>query len=541
MDTKNRDWQEWILCEILQTIQSATCENKEDEQELDDKLGEKITEKKTTLLKRNMMPISHTSSASVRFGTSDGATAAIANGFLHDLIEAGHLDPSMSYLAMDRSKVQRGKTTVIETAREKGYQEVKNSNTKGVFFDGRKDKTKVLQYNHITKRYHLKITKENHITVTSEPDGKYRYHFTPGPSDNKNKPAKMIAIGLHSWLVECGLDKLLELLGGDSTNEMSGWSGGSIAWLEKLLGRKLFWVICALHTNELPLRHLITDLDGKSSSKDGFSGPIGKMLSQVNTMSRKSSFEPIEETEEIIQLPEKIVKEMSTDAALSYQLLTAVRAGKLPPELASRKCGTIVHSRWLTTGQTLMMLYMSEHNLTGEVLRKLKLIVTFVSNVYFHMFYEIKVKHSILDGPRHILTQLRLLHSQPEEVVDIVSPYVKTGAWFAHPEPILLTMLASQDKVEREFAVEKVLKLRGKSEYGSTKLRDRRTPCINFKATTLQELIDWKKEKIYEPVFSCSLNRAQIRNIVDTPLKVDYFPLHTQSTERAVKLVRIKM
>ena len=37
-----------------------------------------------------------------------------------------------------------------------------------------------------------------------------------------------------------GIDKTVQVLGGDLTNEMSGWSGGSIAWLEKIMGRKCF-------------------------------------------------------------------------------------------------------------------------------------------------------------------------------------------------------------------------------------------------------------------------------------------------------------
>ena len=49
-----------------------------------------------------------------------------------------------------------------------------------------------------------------------------------------------------------------------------------------MLGRKLHWAICLAHTNELPLRHLIEQLDGKTSSKDGFTGPIGKLLSKVS-------------------------------------------------------------------------------------------------------------------------------------------------------------------------------------------------------------------------------------------------------------------
>ena len=48
-----------------------------------------------------------------------------------------------------------------------------------------------------------------------------------------------------------------------------------------------------LHTNELPLRHLIANLDGPTNSKNGFKGPIGKLLSKVNKLKRLKKFEPI--------------------------------------------------------------------------------------------------------------------------------------------------------------------------------------------------------------------------------------------------------
>ena len=54
------------------------------------------------------------------------------------------------------------------------------------------------------------------------------------------------------------------ILGGDSTVGNTGWKGGAIANLEKLLAHKCHWCICMLHTNELPFRHLIV-------------GPIGKL------------------------------------------------------------------------------------------------------------------------------------------------------------------------------------------------------------------------------------------------------------------------
>ena len=135
------------------------------------------------------------------------------------------------------------------------------------------------------------------------------------------------------------------------------------------------------------------------------------------------------------------------------------------------------------------------------------------------------------------MKQIRLLRGQSKEVIDIVGPYVRTGAWFAHPEAVLLTLAGSSDQLERQFAVEIILKLRGGEDKGDTKIRPRRTPFLNFEATKLVDIIDWGKYSIYEPVFTCSLNTEEIRSIIKTPFKVPYYPSHTQSTERVVKQV----
>ena len=69
------------------------------------------------------------------------------------------------------------------------------------------------------------------------------------------------------------------------------------------------------------------------------------------------------------------------------------------------------------------------------------------------IWFDIKVKHSFVDGPHHILTLLRLVRQQSEEVKDIVIPYVRLGAWFAHPEAILISLLSSAVSKETEFAL----------------------------------------------------------------------------------------
>ena len=53
---------------------------------------------------------------------------------------------------------------------------------------------------------------------------------------------------------------------------------------------------------------------------------------------------------------------------------------------------------------------------------------------------------------------------------DIVAPYVRTGAWFSHPEAVLLTLAASPVLEEREFAVQHIIKLRGTQDKGETGL-----------------------------------------------------------------------
>ena len=84
---------------------------------------------------------------------------------------------------------------------------------------------------------------------------------------------------------------------------------------------------------------------------------------------------------------------------------------------------------------------------------------------------------------------MQLLQEQPQVVKDIVSPYVATGAWFAHPEAVLLSLVCSRDREERELGVER----RGEEQYGDTRVRARRTPDINFSASSISDLISWDR------------------------------------------------
>ena len=59
------------------------------------------------------MPVPTTAAESLRFEVSPAAEAAVASGFLRDLIDAGYLSKDKAYLALDPSKVRRARESVM--------------------------------------------------------------------------------------------------------------------------------------------------------------------------------------------------------------------------------------------------------------------------------------------------------------------------------------------------------------------------------------------------------------------------------------------
>ena len=155
--------------------------------------------KRQEVIKRNMLPIPHTARTSIRYELSSTETAAVASSFLLDLIEGGILPQELSYLTLDKCKVQRWRNQVMVQASETASTLTTDETIKGIFFDARKDKTLFNEKDPVTGRFHTRIRKDNHVSVTSEPDGKYRFHFKPEEAVAPYKPGYMEAKGLHEF------------------------------------------------------------------------------------------------------------------------------------------------------------------------------------------------------------------------------------------------------------------------------------------------------------------------------------------------------
>ena len=125
--------------------------------------------------------------------------------------------------------------------------------------------------------------------------------------------AKDIADGLFAFCEEKQIDVTrIDSIGCDGTNVNVGWKSGILRRLEEKLKRPLHWIICQLHNNELPLRHLLIQLDGKTSGPRQFTGPIGRLLYETHFENLQIvDFQPIPAN--VIEIDEDYSTDLSSD------------------------------------------------------------------------------------------------------------------------------------------------------------------------------------------------------------------------------------
>ena len=488
---------------------------------------------------RNMTKIKNIAMASIRYGVSANATAAIANAALLDY---GVIDKENTAQVIDASKVQRSKDSLHKELQEKAAIGYKEGDIKCVLFDGKKDWTLVYQEVEGSSQAYPSVVKEEHYSVVAEPGGKYLFHFTPDDDDKECSAAEQIANILVEWMTEYGVDKTIQFIGGDSTNVNSGIWGGVFQFVEKKLGRPLNWIVCGLHLNELPLRHLIIELDGPTSSDTGFTGPLGKALSSVTELPVNKNFKTITVGSDLIELNDDILKDLSTDQKYAYEIVQAIRTGNLSARLFNLEIGPVCHSRWNTMANRFCRMWVSKHGFKGKAAKNLKLIVEYIVGVYYPTWFNYKVRNSWLQGPQICLEQLHLILKQDKQVQKIVLPRLESTAWWASPEMVLQSLLCSNSVDDRLFAVRKILELRGESDQDSTAsteqvVRTRFKVKLNQEATCLKNLIMWDEEEITEPVLTMLLSEEEIKSFEVAPMSVPSMPVHGQSVERCVKEV----
>lgn len=494
----------------------------------------------------NTRDISNIALASIRHHTGLREAAEIATAAW---IDAGLISEEDSSLVIDHNKIRRAQQKIMHEISNQHETKLSEGGLTCLLFDGKIDETKVMHEVEGINRKFPCLIKEEHYTVCSEPGGEFLFHFTPETEVEGKKHAEIIADKIVCWLQERGLENSLQAIGGDSTAVNTGWKGGVMTHIEKKLGRRLVWIVCDLHTGELPLRQLIHALDGPTKSNNKWSGPLGNMLGEATQLEINKHFQKIEIGPPIPVLPPEVVQDLSTDQSYAYQIAKAIRSGQVPDSLALLEIGPVSHSRWLTTALRFCRIWISKHELKGKLLKNLRLITEFIIGVYLPNWFNVKLHPKWVDGPNHLLFQMQLLRTQSELVRDIVLPVVKRSSWYARPEAVLQAMLSSQCSQLRAEAVQIILRNRCTStsspnpstpfdvnQLGDCVFTERKLASVNVSATKLSELCEFSSE-VLEPPLTTSLSNKQLETFKDTPMQVPNWPSHTQSVERCVKMV----
>ena len=135
-----------------------------------------------------------------------------------------------------------------------------------------------------------------------------------------------------------------------------------------------------------------------------------------------------------------------------------------------------------------------------------------------------------------------MINNQSSEIQSIVKKVVQRNGYFAEPGVLLCSMLASDSNTARCKAVSLIKASRLKPVKPPRakclrKIRKFQIPPLMWDADNWWEIIDWKKVQIVEPRILKTLSCEALDEACLTPVTFPPFPCHSQSVERAVKLV----
>lgn len=146
---------------------------------------------------------------------------------------------------------------------------------------------------------------------------------------------------------------------------------------------------------------------------------------------------------------------------------------------------------------------------------------------------------SYIYGTRHLFKSIQLCNYLPNDLKNIVPKTIQRNAYFVHPENILLCMIWDERKHIRQLAYQRILKARAVTDQN---IRVFQTPDLNFEATEYYEMVDCQTVLWTEPPITVRFTNEELKEIIEDPLSsvISYikgYPCHTQSVERAVKIV----
>ena len=342
-----------------------------------------------------------------RYFVSDRAASALFNAAMK---VAGIINADDTKYVVDKAKIVRGRALYRAVEKKKQKEKIKSlGGLRCIGVDGKRDrKTKkiVVEVINGKKVEKKKVGSEEHLTYTVEPPGDYLTHTSIPAGKGTGRD---LANDFVDVLADNDSTETLEAVVADGTPVNTGWKDGFIGHVERDLSATLLWLICMLHGNVLPLRHLFSHCDGGlgTSGPDSFKGPIGKDCKEEIHLRNVVKFDVIPTTLE--NFAGEVWKDLSRDQKLLYQYTKAIQSGEVSDKLAGQVAGPIDHSRWLTLAIRLLQKYTRDPDPSPG----LKMIVTYICQVYVPMWFTIKCHSKFSRGPGHLFHLMQLVKEQP--------------------------------------------------------------------------------------------------------------------------------
>ena len=483
---------------------------------------------------QNRQSLSNYSAELDRYTISDTAGAALVTAAYKDL---GLITDEDKKMVTDKFKIRRERQKRRKEKKRKRKEEQK-CKIKCMGTDGKRDKkTKVInekEEDGKVVRMYEEISEE-HIVYTDEPSGRYITHSV---IESGRGGGLGLGRDIADTARECDSEEILEALLLDGTRVNTGCNNGAIAVAERELGRSLQWLVCQLHGNECPMRHVFEELDGGhgTSGPKSFKGPMGQNLTDGNVHKKEPvCFEPIKSP--LTPLPEDVIKNLSRDQKLLYRYTLALDSGVLPSDLANQSPPGINHARWLTLCLTAQIDYTRDPHPSNEKIS----FVKYIQEVYVPSWFHIKSHGTLRDGAKNVFYAMELIKKQSKRVQDVAKKSFQTNAYFAHSENLLAAMLCDEDETIRQKAINAILTIRRrkkcKVKVNAAGIRVFRVPQLNWEAKNYMEIIPWEVKLFTEPPVTKQLSNDELMCGYGAPLDIPKYPAHSQSVELCVKLV----
>ena len=183
-------------------------------------------------------------------------------------------------------------------------------------------------------------------------------------------------------------------------------------------------IYCILHTINLIGKRFFTMIDGGTSGPGERAGPLGKKLTKDKMhLTAIVDFEPIPTL--VKDLEPEVVKNLSNDYKYNYKFCKAIAEGPkyfMDPKhhvMITASPGKYHQARWLPLFNRCLRVYVQTPR--SEVTPKLKLLVTFFTQVISPAWFNAIENPSFLDGPSNFQHLVSLINNF--ELKDHVEDY----------------------------------------------------------------------------------------------------------------------